>query len=220
MKVYFITRFSIYDPNKKAWVISRLPQQQYFNKLFSEDRLNAKFTAFEKMTLPTVLNQTNKNYEWLILSSVHLPEIYKKRLNDLVAPHPQIKVYYVNNWEEVDQILKTYPYEPSYATVRLDDDDGLSPNYVQMLQQYKDKRGCIITFPYGTGYKIENGNIIYKEGDICCNCIALGLTAINMNIYSCGNHTKLKDKYTIIKNNTRGMYYLFFSKYCDSGRMF
>lgn len=220
MKVYFITRFSIFDPNKRAWVTSRLPEQEYKNKLFSENRLNAKFQAFETMTLPTIVYQTNKNYEWIILASIFLTDTYKNRLDNLVAPHPRIKVKYINDWKECMEFLDNYPYEPNYATVRIDDDDGLTPKYVDLVQQYENNHESIITFPHGLGYKINNGKIIFKKKEINIPQIALGLCAINMNIHRCGDHTKVKYKYPIIQNDTKNVYYLFHSEYCDSGRIF
>lgn len=220
MKVYFITRFSIFDPNKKAWATSRLLEDEYKKTLFSEDRLNVKFEAFETMTLPTILYQTNKNYEWIILASIYLSDTYKNRLHRLVDPHSRIHVKYIDTWKECMNFLESYPYEPNYATVRIDDDDGLTPTYVEMVQKYKNNHGSIVTFPYGIGYKIDNGSITLKKKEINIPHIALGLCAINMNIYKCGDHTKVKNKYPIIYNNTKNVYFLFYSEYCDSGREF
>jgi hypothetical protein len=56
---------------------------------------------------------------------------------------------------EFDKLTNEYPYEKNYATTRLDDDDGLSENFVALLQQYKDNDQCIVSFPFGNLYKIE-----------------------------------------------------------------
>lgn len=220
MKVYFITRFSIYDPTATSWKTSKLPQNQYKKILFSKSRLDAKFLAFIKMTLPSIINQTNKNYEWIIMSSIYLPDNYKKLLNKLVAPYPQIKLYYIKDSKEFSNILKKYPFEKNYATVRIDDDDGLSTKYVHLVQQYHQKKGSIVTFPYGRNFKIENNKIIIKKIEKFYPQIALGLCAINMNIYGCGNHSFLHKKYKIIRNNTKDMYNVFCSPFCDTKRKF
>lgn len=220
MKVYFITRFSIFDPKAPAWKIAHLPAEEYKKKLFSTDRLDTKFDVFEKMTLPSIVGQTNKNFEWFIIASTFLPNVYKERLNSLVAPYTQIKVHYITNYCELSRTVKSHTIEDSYATVRLDDDDGLSSNYVELLQKYKDKKECIITFPYGREFKIEENKIIMKDNEHYYPLIALGLCAINMNILSCGQHTMLQQKYKIVTDNTKNMYYLFCSPYCDSKRKF
>lgn len=50
--------------------------------------------------------------------------------------------------------------------------------------------------------------------------IAVGLCAIGMNIYNCGNHTTINKRYNIIYNNQPDMYLLNCSEYCDSIRTF
>lgn len=222
MKVYFITRFTIFDPVRTAWKVSRLPIEEYKTKLFSTERLNNKYLVFEKMTLPSILNQTNKNYEWIIMSSEYLPNEYKERLNKLIASYPQIKLYYVKCYNEFFDILAKYPFEPNYATIRLDDDDTLSPSYVQAVQKYKDKAGSIITFPYGHNFKLEKDKFIIKKEERFCPHIAVGLCGINMNIYTTGDHSKLgkNKKYNVIHDNTKNMYNQFCSPYCDTARKF
>ena len=50
--------------------------------------------------------------------------------------------------------------------------------------------------------------------------IAVGLCAINMNIYDCGNHTKVHNKYSVIYDKTPDMYYINCGEFCYSGRKF
>lgn len=64
MKTYIITRFSILDANSNSWVITRENKdaQELKNKLFSENRLKEKMSAFEKITYKSIINQTNQNF--------------------------------------------------------------------------------------------------------------------------------------------------------------
>jgi hypothetical protein len=41
-----------------------------------------------------------------------------------------------------------------------------------------------------------------------------------MNIYSCGDHTKVDKKYKVIYDKTKHMYRVLCSPYCDSSRKF
>lgn len=220
MKVYFITRFSILDKKNDRWILAKLPFNEYKKKLFSKERLDSKFYVFEKMTLPSIINQTNKNYQWLIITSKHLPIIYKNKLIYLTNTYPQIKLFFANNYADFKNILKNYPFQNNYATVRLDDDDSLNENFVQLLQKYQKNKNAIISFPWGHKYKIETDKIIIDKNNIYIPKVALGLTAINMNIYNCGNHLSIDEKYKVIYDGTKNMYNLLCSDYCDTKRNF
>ena len=217
MKIYFLTRFSIFDYDIKAFRINKiLSLEDYKEELFSEARLNAKFNAFEKVTLPSIVRQTNKNYEWYIFTSSELPVKYKIKLIDLIKSYSQIKVLFVNSMREFFDY--DFNFDNNYATVRLDDDDGLNENFVELMQQYADadKYKCIISFPNGHKYQIENDKIIVNKQKINKPYIACGLAAISMNIYRCGNHTKINEKYNVILDNTPNMYQLLCSEFCDT----
>ncbi len=221
MKVYFITRFSVLDHGHKSFNLTRDNNElDYAVKLFSTERMGEKFEVFEKVTLPSVLSQTNKEYKWLIFASNYLPQIYKERLANLLDQHAQIELRFVESFKEIGNILKTYPLEKNYATVRLDDDDGIGKKLVELLQLYKDKDQSIISFPYGNQYKLENGAVLVSENDHFVQKIALGLSAINMNIQNCGNHKEVDQHYRVIYNDTRGMYLLFCSPLTDTARKF
>jgi len=52
MKVYSVTRFSIYDSNFKGFRISRYyDPNEYEKRHFDPDRLDHKFNTFENITL-------------------------------------------------------------------------------------------------------------------------------------------------------------------------
>lgn len=220
LKIYFITRFSILDYNCKAWVMTSMEKDNYSKTLFADDRLNAKFEAFEKMTLPSIVNQTNQNYEWLILTSNYLPQLYMNRLKKDIEKYPQIKLFTVENMVEFKKIVKEYPYQKLYATVRIDDDDGLNVNYVKLMQKYQYNDQCIITFPKGRAYKIIDKQIEVMNYEINSPMLALGLAAINMNIYLCGSHHNINQRYNVIYDKTPESYHIFLSPFCDTKRGF
>ena len=107
MKVYILTRFSIFDPSTKGFKIQRA-SEIYKEKLFNKKRLDAKFSFFEKMTLPSVLNQTYKDWEWHIFTSNELLENYKKKLEQLTSSYTSIKICYIKNFKEFN--FKPRPY--------------------------------------------------------------------------------------------------------------
>ncbi len=134
MLCYIITRFSILDFNHKSFLILKnTTKEQYQKDLFSTKRLDYKFKSFEKITLPSVENQTYKNYIWYIYSSTYLPKFYKDKLLNLTKNNNKIKCIFIDSFNDFNKIEFT---KNKYCTIRLDDDDGLSNNFLQNLQKY------------------------------------------------------------------------------------
>ena len=224
MKSYIITRFSIYDYTYKCFELSiHHLNNAYREKLFCEKRLSYKFNVFKKVTLPSVLNQTNQNFEWYIYTSPHLPNKYKKKLLNLIEPYPKIKCCFVSCLKDFFEFKELphldYDKEP-YCTVRLDDDDGLNKNFLKIVEEnHKFKKNTIISFPRGTKFTYKNNNIIYGK-NIHKKNNAFGLTGIGINIYHCGNHADifLNEKYEIIYDETPYAFLCCSGEWCDSHR--
>tara|TARA_Y100001970_G_C14241501_1_gene865180 strand:+ start:1161 stop:1814 length:654 start_codon:yes stop_codon:yes gene_type:complete len=217
MLVYVITRFSIFDYDFKGYKLTRdLDIEEYKSYLFSKERLDYKFNSFEKITLPSIVSQTNDNYIWEIYTSEYLPIEYKNRLLASTNKYKNIKIFFINSFKEFN---KSNKIEGKYCTVRLDDDDGLNKNFVEILQKYKDKTKEIISFPEGKKCTISNNKIIYGENVEIKN-IAIGLCAIDMDIYNCGEHTKVNNKFKVTYDMTPDMYLINCSEFCDTKRKF
>ena len=217
MKCYIITRFSIYDYNCKSFKITReTTNDDYKSKLFDNKRLDLKFYIFEKMTIPSIVNQTNQDFIWFIYSSKYLPENYKQKLLNLTKNYSKIKVFFIESFSDF--------YRPpiiaeKFFTLRLDDDDSLRLDFIDSVNKYNfdEHENCIISHINGIKFAYYDDKITYG-GEISYKKIALGLCAIGMNIYKCGNHNSIDSKYKVIYNDTPNMYYLFCSKYCDTNR--
>jgi len=218
MKTYIITRFSILDYDHKQYRLTRNEKNfhQYKEKLFSKERMEEKFNTFEKITLPSVINQTNQNYLWEIYASEYMSNEYKNRLLNITKNYHNIKIYFIKSFKEFN---KTEITCHQYCTLRLDDDDALNPTFIEKLQKYKNQNNSIISFPRGQKITIKNNEIIYGD-KTNIKKIAIGLCGIGMNIYNCGDHTKVDQKYNIIYDNTPNMYLIYCSKNTDTSREF
>lgn len=102
-------------------------------------RLERRFECFESITLPSLLAQTNLDFEYLVLVDKDLPDSLRRRLLDLLAP--------LSRWQVID-------YSPDLGidttgwladlnretagswvlTTNLDDDDALSPTFLDSLR--------------------------------------------------------------------------------------
>lgn len=226
--IIIITRFSIFDCNDNSWELKKKTSgcSLLKNKLFDHHRLETKLNAFKQITYKSLTNQTNQNFIWLIYISNIFPEKYLKIMRDIInSSHirNKIKLIPVQNMTEFryNSTLQLRKISPSghFISVRLDDDDGLSSTFLSTLIKYKDKSKHIISFPKGINVTLKNNQVIYGS-EIVFKKIALGLSAVNMNIYSCGSHTKVDQKYPVIYDYSNKSYYLFCSDKTDTKREF
>src|SRR4051812_32620479 len=111
MKVYFITRFSICDPHFRGFRLSTdYKPQEYERRLYSEERMKHKFQIFELNTFPSVVNQTNREWHWLIYTSDRLPEKHMARLKSLVGTYENIEILQVRDFPEFFERDRAYEY--------------------------------------------------------------------------------------------------------------
>lgn len=220
MLVYFITRFSIYDPEFKGFrITTRKSSYDYEKELFSKNRMDFKFDVFQKVTFESIINQTNKNWVWMIYTSDRLPFLYLNRLKELENSYSNIYVITVKNFKEFFEKTSNYNYLPPYATVRIDDDDALSLEFVEKLQKYSNEVGRVVSFTEGRLAKFECGKLtigkrISEENN------AQGLAGIGINIYACGRHSDINLRYKVIYDKSPNMYLLTCSDYTDTKRGF
>lgn len=220
MKVYFITRFSIYDPHFRGFRLTTdYDQKEYERRLFDKDRLNNRFETLENITMPSICKQSCDNWKWLIYTSDRLPDEYMKRLRILMKDNPNIEVITVKDFKEFFEKDLYYNYKNSFATVRIDDDDGLNTSFIEKLQQYSKNVGSIVSFTEGTLIKYAKGRIIMGE-KVSEKNIALGMAGIGIKIYNLGQHTTINNRYKVIYDSTPDMFYLNCSPYTDTNRGF
>jgi len=223
MKTYIVTRFSICDFTAKCWPISKCKNEELYKKnLFNEDRLNYKFKCFELVTLPSIINQTNQNYEWYIYSSTFLPEKYKLRLIDITKKYEKIKCIFIDSFKDFAKD-PSFPwrnkhYNTPYCSLRLDDDDGLSKTFIDSLQKYKDNDKSFISHTCGQKITIINNKVVYGRKYNKRN-IAIGLARIGGWAYG-GDHSKIHNHHHVIYDNQPDMYVINCSKYCATKRSF
>lgn len=150
------------------------------------------------------MKQTHQNFTWLIYSSNYMPEKYKQRL--LRLKNNNIEIKFVENLKEmmddIDSHIKT---KKAFSTIRLDDDDGIHPDFLKTVETHKANHGKIISFIKGKVIK-RNGKEFIPNRRITYKKTAAGMTGINFNIYKAGNHVKVNDKHPIIYDTLEDAY--------------
>ena len=219
MHHYIFTRFSVLDGKStinKYFGIKTRKNTNMAKFLFNPKRMEEKFHIFDAITVPSMKKQTDTNFTWLIYSSSSLPEEYKERL--LEYKDSNIHIKFVKNFEEMNaDIIQQLDGKKNDSTTRLDDDDGMSPDFLKTLNKYESNENHIISFPHGKKIKrvknayVTKGNVNYKK-------IATGLSAINTNVFSMGNHRKVNKKNPIIYDSLKDAYTVFCAPFARNTR--
>lgn len=156
---YVITRFNI---KQSFGCKPRKPEENFMQKNLDEKYLSNRFTIFENYTLPSLQNQTNKNFKWLLLFHKNTPEKFKQMLYKWEQIMPQIQPVFLEEDEKWN--ITTYrkknnqEQEDFYITSRIDNDDAYHKEYIEKIQNYVQANPvspCILTFPKGMQYSVE-----------------------------------------------------------------
>ncbi len=167
MKVIFQTRFSFFG--QSGWKSQAAADPAL---LFAPDRLDARLDLFEKITLPSLVAQSDPDFTHMVLSSRLMPDAHQKRLVELVKDTLGAKRAHIMFRPEgsAGRLLrqatqKTYG-EQLAAQVVLDDDDAVSNDYVEILRSYgaaawndphREQDYLFLSFPRGYTLGIEQG---------------------------------------------------------------
>ncbi|MDO5613149.1 MAG: glycosyltransferase [Paracoccus sp. (in: a-proteobacteria)] len=107
--------------------------------LYADDRMAARFHAFETICLPSVLAQQQPGFVFLIVTSARMPGHWLSRLRDLCDGHDEIHLL-VTDETDLSDALRPTLLELHKASggdlvqFRLDDDDALAADYIIRLR--------------------------------------------------------------------------------------
>lgn len=118
--------------------------------------LDERLRLFEQYCLPSLQQQTCKDFVWIILGDERTPDAYKARIDRYQQQMPQIRTYWIAYQEDkYHGLYKQFGKEFAEGknlliTTRLDSDDTLAPDYIAKVQEIamRGTRG-IISFPHG-----------------------------------------------------------------------
>lgn len=150
---YLITRFNL---RADYWDVTKNNEQ-----LLTDEWMNNRMWLFENFCFPSVMGQSNKNFEWLLYFDTNTKKIYKDRILELVATHPNFKVFFVDAMSSFMPELLKYVnqktnYKPHLITTRMDNDDSIHADFINEVQkQFKHQTYRAIDFIKGYSLQIE-----------------------------------------------------------------
>lgn len=247
-------RYSIVQKNSGAWRATDSNFEEYVGKVLKEERLNIRENTFEKITLRSIFDQENisadVSYSVLIMVADMLPAHRIANLEKLVRantnPRASFHIVKIESGTGLDfdyrnindaikatlqNKLKDAP-NTLVATVRLDDDDGVSNNFIAKLSSHMREglTGYAVSFAYGIeGYWEDQGNFVKDLRHSYFPKCAQALAYLNeydaksgmrenktVHVYNLGNHMKIDERFPTIVDATAPMYFRTLSTTNDS----
>lgn len=103
------------------------------------DRLAFRYSLFELTCLPSLLGQTEQNFDWFIVIDPDLPQKWRERLKEQVGGRARTHLHEYDPSEDLSETQWLMPYAPAQTTqlltTLLDDDDALPADFVSKMQQ-------------------------------------------------------------------------------------
>lgn len=192
--------------------------------MFSRSRLDIHEHLFTHLTLPSVECQIDRegvlDFSFMVLTSEVLPEPYLGNLHRLAEERPWMDVVelpaFVNQpFAGLGAMIEQRCTSSRYVTVRLDDDDVLSGDYMDGLQKHLDLpwRDYAVSFPRGfCGFYGRRGFSEFRKFNK--PKLALGLATVHdlkparngsrriRYVYDFGRHARLDEKLPVILNGS------------------
>ena len=91
MQVIGLCRFSY--PAIGGFQIEHASLEERIAYLYAEDRLEERFQLMETVALPCLREQTDQDFELIIVIGDSLPKQHRERLQDITADIPQVRIH-------------------------------------------------------------------------------------------------------------------------------
>ena len=158
--VYILTRFNVDITH-----VNSLINQEACR--LDEKYLNERFRLFEKYCLPSILNQSDKNFKYLVFFHPQTPDKFKERIKYYTNTSNGIFIpFYTKNAEMPHKIAEQINNDVEKGwiiTARIDNDDALAFDFVDKIKKYfVPINNTILNFEHGIKY-IEYRDIYYED---------------------------------------------------------
>lgn len=204
MKIFILTRFNI-----KLRFGGRGRRIRNIDATRNFKYLNNRFKLFEKYTLPSVFNQIDKDFIWIVMFSSNTPSDFKKRIDNYAKQFLNFIPLYIDDncsfeyTEEIQRVINDkIGKQELVITARLDNDDCICNNYISELRKEISKcnympreKGIIYFFDNGYQYSIRN-KVVLQYKDMTNHFCAMATTQ-NYNVLM-WDHTKISQVFKTI----------------------
>jgi Putative rhamnosyl transferase len=166
MQVIGLCRFSY--PAIGGFQVEHNSLEERIAFLYGEARLEERFRLMETIALPCLREQTDQDFELIIVIGDSLPAHHVARLRDLCADIEQIRIHIEpprKQREVMKEILNAARRDPKAPCLqfRHDDDDAVSVDFIERLRQTIDdcpgllRNNRTMAVDFNRGYVAELG---------------------------------------------------------------
>ncbi|MEQ9696064.1 putative rhamnosyl transferase [Shimia sp. SDUM112013] len=167
--------------------------------LYAEDRLEERFRLLETVALPCLRQQTDPNFDLVIVIGDQLPRKHVERLLDLTSDMPQVQIRAEAPEQQrpiMKRILNEARRDPSEPCLqfRYDDDDAVSVDFVRLLREAADDAAKLCKKNRTVGFDWHNGYVAEFDA------VGISATQIYRQLYvaSLGMYVRGNDGLTIM----------------------
>lgn len=121
----------------------------------------SRMDLWERYCVPSIYNQTNQNFTWVVVFDHKTPKKYIERAKAIL--HPKHEVVFGTNFREAIKVYIGEPKEDRLITTRLDCDDAIHKDFVKRIQNFMERKGKtgILTFPVGWIWGIKKHKLYH-----------------------------------------------------------
>lgn len=160
----------------------------YIENLFSPQRIETRLFYFKELTLPTVLNQTYQNFEWILFISNLLPIKYKDYVKSISDKMFVIEVN--NNTISNSELIELHsPKEHHYISSRLDEDDGLCIDYFELCLNKYQTNNLLIGSKNHLIVSYNQNHLLYSKRNRGF-LVSSGFSCKDRHVYGIGSHSR------------------------------
>lgn len=185
--------------------------------IFSEERIAQRLSLFKGFCLPTLKVLADKHQEFYsyIFVSQMAPKTMIEALHEAVAGHKQIEIVYFSHNDSVKSVsrqLVSRSATADFFSMRLDDDDALSPRFVEKVHEVyiEERTEDCLSFSSGyTVYRNKNGLFMLSRSKYVANAFGLGVFSDKANlktVFDLGNHALIRQTRKLHVDDTDGMW--------------
>ena len=139
-----------------------------------------RFKIFERYSLPSVLFQTNQQFQWLICFNADLKETYREFIQRTESVSPNISFIFVepekSHLEEINNYISSNTETKHIITTRVDNDDIIAAGFVESIQRcYQnhlsdvENENLILNAPNGFQFETGFPRRISRISDYSCS---------------------------------------------------
>jgi len=142
-KHFVITRFNL----------PAFPKDKNGKETLTDSWMEERFTLFEKYCIPSIVNQTVTNFEWLVLFDIKTINQFKKKIDFYSNSIAFFTPVYIEDLTKISSYIKSKLTDEDdwLITTRIDNDDSIHKDFVSDIQiLFKSHlKDCFFRYNYG-----------------------------------------------------------------------